>query len=61
MSQSKRNGANSVSKVREVERWLRAKSANGAKIGTRYWRRSSTRALGLFFNGIDRIIEMVPG
>jgi len=61
MSQNERNRAISVLKLRELEQWLRAKSANGAKFGTRYWRRSSTRAMGLFLNGIDRINEMVLG
>lgn len=61
MSQNKRNRTVSVLNVREFEQWLRAKSVNGAKFGTRYWRRSSSRAMGLFFNGIDRVNEMVFG
>ena len=61
MSQNERNRAISALKVRELEQWLRAKRANGAKFGTRYWRRSSTRAMGLVFNGLDRVNEMVFG
>jgi hypothetical protein len=29
--------------------------------GGRYWRRASTRALGLIFNGFERLVEIVPG
>jgi hypothetical protein len=56
MAQNKRNR---VSRVREVEQWLQEIGANTAKIGARYWRRSSTRAMGLFYNGLERVNEMV--
>jgi hypothetical protein len=61
MAQNERNKVRGVPDIKAVGNWLRDKGAQGAKIGARYWRRSSTRALGLFFNGIERVNEMVMG
>lgn len=61
MSQNERHIENDVVTVRNIKQWIQNKGSDAARFGARYWRRSSTRALGLFFNGIERVNEMVLG
>ena len=58
MSQNKFNRAN---RIREVERWLLEIVTNSADLAGRYWRRASSRAMGLVFNGLERMNELVLG
>lgn len=61
MRSYKRNERQDSSRQEGLEGQLLAAVDRVGRAGGRYWRRAYTRALGLIFNGYERLVEIVPG
>lgn len=61
MRNYKRNERQDMNRKDGLEAQLLAAVDRVGRAGGRYWRRASTRALGLIFNGLERLVEIVPG